>query len=119
MVAPQRLPFTDTSVQGGFTYAYKLRAADGCAEGPLSTCVTANATGPCSLVPTFDATTTTVANDGASAICDADLSWSPGASNCPLAAGVTYNVYRSTQHTFVRTVQPHAVGVADALRARR
>ena len=94
-------PFADTSVNGGFAYAYKVRAADTCAEGPLSTCVTASATGPCSLVPNFDATSTTVANHGSTAICDVDLSWSAGTSSCPLSPSVAYNIYRSTQPSFV------------------
>lgn len=95
--------FTDTRAQGGFSYAYRIRGADGCAEGPLSTCVESTATGACDLTPTFDETGVTIA-DGASIDCGIDLSWTAATSNCPLAPTVTYNVYRSTQYNFAPSV---------------
>lgn len=93
--------FTDTRAQGGFTFAYKVRAADGCSEGPLSACATASATGGCDLVPDFDAASVAAVDLGATPACDVEVSWSAGSSNCPLAGGVTYNVYRSTAYGFV------------------
>ena len=91
--------FTDTRAQGGLTYAYKLRGADGCAEGPLSSCVESTATGACDLVPSFDPQSVTIA-DGATLHCGINLSWAAATSSCPLAPTVTYNVYRSTQYNF-------------------
>ena len=58
------LTFTDTLVQGGYTYAYKVRAVDNCAEGPGSPCATATFSGNCKLYPTF-AGLTSAANDTA------------------------------------------------------
>jgi hypothetical protein len=37
--------FTDAQVQGGLSYAYKVRAVTNCTEGPLSSCATATSTG--------------------------------------------------------------------------
>ena len=93
--------FLDPRAQGGYSYAYKVRAADGCAEGPISTCATATATGSCDLVPDFEPETAVAADQVATPACDVELSWSAGTSNCPLGATVTYNIYRSTQHDFI------------------
>lgn len=93
--------FTDGRAQGGFTYAYKVRGADGCAEGPLSACADAAATGTCDLHPAFDPASLAVANPPASAQCDLALGWAAATSSCPLAPGVSYDIYRSTQHDFV------------------
>lgn len=93
--------FVDSRAQGGYTYAYKVRAADGCAEGPISACSSASATGSCDRVPTFDPSSLSAVDLGSTPACDIQLSWNPGTSNCPLAPTVTYNVYRSTQHDFV------------------
>ncbi len=93
--------FVDTRAQGGYSYAYKVRAADGCAEGPISSCSSVLATGSCDRMPTFDPTSVTAADLGATPDCDIELNWSAGVSNCPLGPTVTYNVYRSTQYNFV------------------
>lgn len=91
--------FTDSRAQGGYAYDYKVRGADGCAEGPLSACAETTATGTCDLHPNFNQDTVTIA-DGATIHCGIDLSWGAGTSNCPLAPTVTYDVYRSTQYNF-------------------
>ena len=92
--------YTDTLVQGGFTYAYKVRAVNTCGEGLISTCSTATYTGNCTLYPTFSGLSSAV-NNLSTPICDVDLSWSPGSSNCPLGNSIKYNVYRGTTPYFV------------------
>jgi subtilisin-like proprotein convertase family protein len=87
--------FTDTLVNGGYTYAYRVRAVDNCNEGSASTCSSATYSGNCRLYPTFSGIAT-VTNDTATTGCDLLLSWSAAASNCPLGNSVTYNVYRGT-----------------------
>lgn len=93
--------YLDDRATGGFPFAYKVRGADGCAEGPLSACVEATSTGGCDRVPDFDAESVTAVDGIASPACDVVLDWSVGTSNCPLATTVTYNVYRSTDYNFV------------------
>lgn len=106
--------FTDTNANGGFTYAYRVRAVDNCSEGPYSTCATAQATGHCTLKPTFGGLVSAI-NDTSTAPCDVLLSWSAGSSNCPLANSVTYNVYRGTNPYFaVGAGSRIATGVAAA-----
>jgi hypothetical protein len=95
--------FTDTSVVGGATYAYHVRAAtdaSGRCMGLLSSgCVNATATGTCGLKPTF-AGATSAANVQQSN-CGLTVSWTPGASSCPLTPSLRYNVYRGTVPDFV------------------
>jgi subtilisin-like proprotein convertase family protein len=93
--------YTDGTVQGGVTYAYKVTGTDpsGSCESPQSGCVQQTATGSCTLAPTF-AGLTSVSNS-ALAVCTTALSWSAGAKNCPLASStITYNIYRSTTSGF-------------------
>lgn len=91
--------FRDTLVQGGFGYGYRVRAQDGCGEGPASPCAFAAFAGNCTLAPTFDGVRTA---DGSPSgpTCSVVLSWLPGASSCPLAPGVAYNVYRGSDPYF-------------------
>jgi subtilisin-like proprotein convertase family protein/fibronectin type 3 domain-containing protein len=91
--------FTDTKVQGGYTYWYKVRATDNCSESPLTTASSATYTGNCALYPTF-AGLTSVTNDLGTVVCDLLLGWSAATSNCPLGTGITYNVYRATTPYF-------------------
>jgi hypothetical protein len=91
--------YTDTLVQGGFGYAYKVRAVTNCTEGPLSTCSAATSTGNCTLLPAFDGLTSAI-NDTATGACDSLLGWSSGTSSCPSGPGVTYDVYRSATPYF-------------------
>ena len=91
--------FTDTLVQGGLTYAYKIRAATNCTEGGLTACVTATSTGNCSLFPVFGGLAS-ASNDLSTPACDSLLAWNPGSSSCPAAPGVGYDVYRGTTPYF-------------------
>ncbi|MGC8762902.1 MAG: S8 family serine peptidase [Acidobacteriota bacterium] len=92
--------FTDTRVDGGFTYAYRVRAATGCSEGPPSPCASAAFTGNCARKPEFGGALA-AENDPATAACDLLVTWNEGTSRCPLAPGLVYNVYRSTTPGFV------------------
>jgi hypothetical protein len=104
--------FTDTLVQGGYAYAYKIRAVDNCSEGPYSPCATATYSGNCTLYPTFGGITSAV-NDTSTALCDSLLGWSAGTSNCPLGNTVSYNVYRGTNPYFtVSAASRIATGVS-------
>jgi hypothetical protein len=91
---------TDTRAQGGLTYAYKVRGADGCGEGPVSACVTINPTGNCTLVPTFGGIASAVAGFPTGTACNVRLGWNAATSNCPAGPNVVYNVYRSTTPQF-------------------
>ncbi|MCL4836923.1 MAG: fibronectin type III domain-containing protein [Thermoanaerobaculia bacterium] len=91
--------YTDLTVSGGTTYAYRVSAVDDLqpCESPQSACDDAAATGLCLLAPTF-AGLQSATNSG-TPTCGLDLSWSPGASRC--GGGVVYNVYRGTDPAFV------------------
>jgi hypothetical protein len=91
--------YADTHTQGGYTYAYKLRGADVCGEGPISTCAEITSTAACTLQPSFDVSTVTVSNTPNGG-CGITLNWSAASSECPSAAGIVYNVYRSTDPFF-------------------
>ncbi len=91
--------YLDTTVSGGTTYAYKVVGVDsgGTCDSVASGCVSATATGVCTLAPTF-AGLTSVTN-AAAATCRLNLSWS--AATAPCGGSITYNVYRSTTSGFV------------------
>ena len=96
-------PFTDTTVQGGLTYTYRVVAATDSA-GKCQALVrsgggSATATGNCTLKPTFAGVTS--ANNVAGPTCGISVNWSAGGSNCPLASALTYNIYRGTVPDFV------------------
>ena len=91
--------FTDTLAQGGYTYAYKVRAVNDCNEGAASVCVSVMSTGNCTLTPAFGGLTSAV-NDLTTSSCDALLGWNAGTSNCPLTPGVSYDIYRSVSPYF-------------------
>jgi hypothetical protein len=95
-------PFTDSTVSGTITYAYRVRGVDatGNCESAPSGCVEATATGACTLAPSF-AGLTSVTNQGASS-CGLTLSWSAATASC--AGPVTYNIYRSTTTGFTPSV---------------
>ncbi len=91
--------FVDNNTQGGLSFAYKVRAADICGEGPISACSEVVSTAACTLLPVFDPQSLSLVNDpGAS--CGVALSWTAASSECPGAASVVYNVYRSTNPFF-------------------
>lgn len=89
--------FTDTRAQGGETYSYKLRGADGCGEGPISTAVNITATGSCDIGPQFAGIASAQAD---STNCRINLTWPAATANCKLGQTVVYNVYRSTSPDF-------------------
>jgi hypothetical protein len=91
--------FADALVQGGFGYAYAVRAVTGCSEGARSACASATSSGNCTLLPAFSGLTSAV-NDLGTASCDSLLGWSHGASSCPAAPSLSYDVYRSTTPYF-------------------
>lgn len=91
--------FLDTHAQGGVSYAYRIRGADTCGEGPISGCTDTISTAACTLLPEFDSRTL-VATNAASATCGVTLDWSDATSVCP-GTTVRYNVYRSTDPFFV------------------
>jgi subtilase family protein len=92
--------FLDSSVSGGTTYSYQLKAASdtsGFCESPPSPCTEVHPTGDCFLLPTF-AGVAAAASTGTSG-CGVTLSWSAATSPC--TASLRYNVYRSTSSGFV------------------
>ncbi|HUP59868.1 MAG TPA: S8 family serine peptidase [Thermoanaerobaculia bacterium] len=97
--------FTDLRAQGGFTYAYKIRGADDCGEGPLSGAVTFTSTGLCDLSPVFNGIIVAQA-EGTN--CRIVLSWGTGQATCPLVNSVRYNIYRSSSADFIPSGTPYA-----------
>lgn len=91
---------TDDRAQGGYTYAYKVRAVDACGEGPISSCTDIASTALCTLYPTFNQASVTAAA-ASPGDCAVRIQWSAGASNCPLGTNMRYNIYRSTDPLFV------------------
>jgi lysyl endopeptidase len=91
-------PFSDGTVSGGTTYAYRVTGRDvtGSCESVPSGCVQATATGSCTLPPTFAGLTS--ATNNAAASCGITLAWSAATANC--GGPITYNVYRSTTSGF-------------------
>jgi hypothetical protein len=88
----------DDHSQGGYTYAYRMRAIDDDMEGPMSAeCVEVTSADECSLTPVFD--DGSVTRDMQNASCSVNLSWDAGTSNCP-AAALSYRVYRDTSPLF-------------------
>ena len=98
--------FTDTNVQGGIKYAYRVRAAADAAgkcQAPLASgCVGATATGTCNLKPSFSGAAA-VASAG-QGNCGVTVSWTPGVSGCPLTPSLRYNIFRGTTPDFVPSI---------------
>ncbi len=87
--------YHDTTVQGGYTYAYKVRSVCGGTPGTeTSGCESVVASGDCNLEPTFDGLESI--DQPLEASCKLILNWNPGSSNCPNNPDITYKVYRST-----------------------
>ncbi|HZN04486.1 MAG TPA: hypothetical protein VFD06_12965 [Candidatus Polarisedimenticolia bacterium] len=107
--------FTDTTVQGGITYSYRvIAAADGagkCQALVASGCASTTATGTCNLKPDFDGAAD--ATSAAASICGINLSWGAGSSSCPLTPNVRYNVYRGTVPDFVPSAANRVAACAD------
>lgn len=91
--------FSDGFAEGGFTYAYRVRATDGCGEGPASACASVSYSGPCHLFPVFGGLATAV-GDPQAPTCNIGLSWNPGSSSCPAGPSLVYNVYRGEDPYF-------------------
>jgi hypothetical protein len=95
--------FTDTTVQGGLEYSYRVIAATDAAgkcQAPVASgCVHAAATGTCSLKPSFAGAT--AAASAAQSNCGVTVSWTPATSRCPLTPAIRYNVFRGTVPDFV------------------
>jgi hypothetical protein len=102
-VAGAATSFTDTSVVGGANYSYHVRAATDasgrCMALLSSGCVNATATGTCNLKPTFAGATAVASSQESN--CGLTVSWTPGASSCPLTPNLRYNIYRGTIPDFV------------------
>jgi outer membrane protein assembly factor BamB len=91
--------FSDTTVSGGVTYYYVVRAAFGAScESGNSNEASATATGECRLAPTFAGLAMVSAPPDACRRLRLD--WAPGTSNCGGAGSVVYNVHRSTVSGF-------------------
>jgi hypothetical protein len=95
-------PWTDTGLTGSQTYSYEISGVDssGLCESPLSGCISATATGPCGLAPTFAGLGSVLPSENSS--CTLDLSWPPATPRC--GSSVRYDVHRSTSTPFTPTV---------------
>jgi len=91
--------FSDTTVSGGVTYYYVVRAVAGssCESGDSNE-ASAVTTGDCRLAPTFAGLTSV--SVPADACRRLRLDWSAATSNCGGPGTVVYNVYRSTTSGF-------------------
>ncbi len=90
-------PLLDTSTQGGFQYAYKVRGIGGDVEGAASTCVDVVSADECTLQPTLAAGG--LSTDGSNASCAVNLSWPAATPACP-SATATYSIQRSLDPFF-------------------
>jgi hypothetical protein len=94
--------FTDTTVEGGLTYSYRvIAAADAagkCQASVVSACVSATATGVCDLKPVFGGATGAVSNNNQT--CGVVVQWNAATSSCPLTPNIRYNIYRGTTPDF-------------------
>jgi hypothetical protein len=101
-VAGSTFNFTDSTVQGGVTYSYRVVAATDavgkCQSLVVSGCANATATGSCNLKPVFTGAASATSNDNAT--CGIRLNWTAAASSCPLAPTIRYNIFRSTVPDF-------------------
>jgi hypothetical protein len=101
-VAGSSTSFTDTTVQGGVTYSYRVIAATDasgrCQALARSGAASATATGNCNLKPFFAGLTSATSLDGPN--CGVTLNWTAATSGCPLRQ-IKYNIYRGTVPDFV------------------
>jgi len=97
------IAFTDTTVQGGLTYSYRVIAAADqagrCQALVASDCVSATATGTCNLKPVFTGAAVATSNDAS--ICGVTVGWTPAVAACPLTPNMRYNIFRGTTPDFV------------------
>jgi len=87
----------DDTVVPGETYSYTVAAANAVDSCPSasSACDDAVAYGDCPTDPTFAGLAAVTANN-----CLLRLTWNTAPSNCTIAAGMVYNIYRSTSASF-------------------
>jgi hypothetical protein len=105
-------PLIDSTSEGGYSYAYKVRGISNDVEGDVSACVDTTFSGACTLEPSFDGSSV-VGGASLNSTCKVPLSWSPAPSNCPLSPTVTYSVQRSSDPYF-GSPTTIATGVATA-----
>lgn len=95
--------YTDTDVQGGLTYAYRVIAASDavgrCQAEVASACVQATATGVCRLAPSFGGVTS--AAGAGQSTCGVTVQWQPATARCPLTPSVRYSIFRGTTPDFI------------------
>jgi hypothetical protein len=91
-------PIADKSVQGGFSYAFKLRAVQNDVEGDASACVDVVSRNICSLQPQFDERG--ISAGSISSTCQVDFNWATANATCPTSTGITYNVLRDNNPYF-------------------
>ena len=91
--------YTDTSVSGGSTYAYKIKTFDTieACNSSFSLCTSSVATGLCTLAPTFAGISS--ANNLNQNDCAIQLDWQAGVNNC--GTEVLFNIYRSPITNFI------------------
>jgi hypothetical protein len=92
-------PLIDTTSQGGYSYAYKVRGISNDVEGDASACVDSTAANACTLQPSFDVSSI-LGGASLNAICKVPLDWAAATSNCPSTPNVTYSVQRSNDPYF-------------------
>ncbi len=94
--------YTDTTVQGGVRYNYRVVAAtdaNGKCQGLVfSGCVEAVATGTCNLKPAFNGATS--ASSANTSSCAVNVNWTSATTGCPLSSTMRYNVFRDTVPDF-------------------
>ena len=107
--------FSDTTASGNTTYSYQISAFDDqlACESTRSSCASATATGVCLLPPTFAGISN--ASSAGNSACGVNLSWSAASANCGSAAGLRYNVYRSTSAGFTPNPANRISACATAL----
>jgi hypothetical protein len=88
----------DSTSQGGYQYAYKVRGVQNDVEGEASGCVSLVSADECSLLPIFD--THSVSADGSNSSCSVDLAWQAATSSCPASADISYTILRDTDPYF-------------------
>ena len=90
----------DTTAQGGFQYAYRVRGVSNDVEGAPSNCVDTLSATQCTLQPNHQPDSLVVqGNTGAA--CHIGLGWQAGSSNCPGAdPSMNYALKRSTDPYF-------------------
>ena len=91
--------FTDLSASGSVSLGYKVSKvnAEGVCESERSSCSETQTTGICTAAPAFKGISAVI--DGGQNTCSLGVNWIAGSSYC--GSNVSYNVYKSTDETFV------------------